>query len=195
MDLSFVFGLNCAPSNHVTFYTENIVIYTIGLTLVIFNIDRQTQRILPLNITNGSISSLSISNDLILVGTRCETFNATISIFNLTSGKLKRTYKAGELGTREFISAAFSVDGKHIVAQGVQPDWNIYIWTIDKAKLILTAKSSIALMNVRKMSINPFDTSITICVTGNGYIRVLKPHEGSLKVLSQIHVDQVSQCL
>lgn len=42
---------------------------------------------------------------------------------------------------QEFVSLAFSADGKYLAAQAGAPDWTLALWVWEKSKLVATAKS------------------------------------------------------
>jgi hypothetical protein len=45
-------------------------------------------------------------------------------------------------GLQEFVSLAFSSDGKYLAAQAGTPDWMLALWVWEKSKLVATAKST-----------------------------------------------------
>lgn len=72
----------------------------------------------------------------------------------------------------EFTSLAFSGDGKLLLTQAAGPEWLLTLWQWDKAKPVVSTKSSPDPNRpVYKVSFHPTDPSI-ICATGDGICKV-----------------------
>lgn len=81
-----------------------------------------------------------------------------------------------ESSATEFSSIAFSGDGKLALTQGAAPDWLLTLWHWDKAKPVVSVKTSPEpSRGVYQVSFNPQDPSI-VCATGNGICKVRHPH-------------------
>lgn len=77
-----------------------------------------------------------------------------------------------ESSATEFSSVAFSGDGKLALTQGAAPDWLLTLWHWDKAKPVVSVKTSPEpSRGVYQVSFNPVDPSI-VCATGNGICKV-----------------------
>ncbi|KAI8914770.1 hypothetical protein DFJ77DRAFT_33178 [Powellomyces hirtus] len=119
-----------------------------------------------------------------------------VILYDLQSGRKKKVLVTGDQNAQEFISISFSTNGTHIVAQSGGPDWNIYIWDWDKAKLRGNVKSTNnANADIHQMSVSPYDSTNTqVCVTGNGLFRTYKHAEGFWKMLHQHKSDKNLLC-
>ncbi|KAJ3157757.1 Cilia- and flagella-associated protein 57 [Geranomyces variabilis] len=124
-----------------------------------------------------------------------ETEGAVV-LYDLQTGRKKKVLVTGDSNTKEFISISFSNNGNHIVAQSAGPEWNIYIWDWDKAKLRGTVKSTNnANAEIHQMTVSPYETTSTqVCVTGNGLFRTYKHAEGFWKMLHQHKSDKNLLC-
>jgi hypothetical protein len=68
----------------------------------------------------------------------------------------------------------------------------LYVWSLEKCKILHSIKSSVGLLVIRHMSNSQFETHMTqICVTGDSLFRTFRLHEGSLKLTHQLKFDQV----
>lgn len=116
---------------------------------------------------------------------------ASIHIFDLHTFKRKKILKSTDAGgTKEFLSITYSRDGKSIIAQGAAPDYNIFIWSIEKGKLLLSAKTTSGTCAIRSMSSNPFERLVThICVSGESLFRNFRYQDGVLKLIHQVRLD------
>jgi cilia- and flagella-associated protein 57 len=76
------------------------------------------------------------------------------------------------------------------LAQGGAPDWILFIWTLDKAKLVSSSKSTSGRLVLHKLSCNQHDQTTQICVTGENLFRVFRFQDGFLKLIHQTKFDQ-----
>jgi hypothetical protein len=126
--------VNGTVYNNAVFIDETIVIYPAGLNIIVYNIEKKTQKIVPLQMDGDQIGCLAVNfeEQVLAVGTRAP-YNAdkkddsdkkaSIYIFDLNNFKRKRVAKTTETtGAREFISITFSSDNKTIIAQGSGPE-------------------------------------------------------------------------
>ncbi|KAJ3005699.1 Cilia- and flagella-associated protein 57 [Thoreauomyces humboldtii] len=129
-------------------------------------------------------------------GPAVENAEGAVVLYDLQTGRKKKVLLPGDVNTKEFISVGFSVNGTHVIAQAGGPDWNIYIWDWDKAKLRGTVKSSNnANAEIHQMSVSPYDaTNTQVCVTGNGVFRTYKHAEGFWKLMHQHKSDKNLLC-
>jgi hypothetical protein len=65
-----------------------------------------------------------------------------ITLFDSQTAKKKKVLMGGEVGSRSYISLAFTLDNKSLAAQGGPPEWNLMLWSLDKSKLISSIKVS-----------------------------------------------------
>ncbi|KAJ3295034.1 Cilia- and flagella-associated protein 57 [Borealophlyctis nickersoniae] len=117
-----------------------------------------------------------------------ERIGAMVVVVDLGNPKAKRKLLGtGDMIVKEFISVSFAADGKHILAQSSGPDWSLYLWSIEKTKLVTFLKFTTPNnAEINQMSVNPYDAATTqVCMTGNGVFRLYKYAEGSFKLGTQ----------
>ncbi|KAJ3033063.1 Cilia- and flagella-associated protein 57, partial [Rhizophlyctis rosea] len=132
----------------------------------------------------------------------------TIVIVDLGNIKAKRKILSADVVGREFISLAFTPDGKNLVIQTGGPEWLLHFYSLEKSKLLATAKPPASPLptDLHSMSVCPFPPSassdpqaaqtgtkevgVQICVTGNGVYRVYRFVEGQLKLSIGVKVDK-----
>ncbi|KAJ3356669.1 Cilia- and flagella-associated protein 57, partial [Kappamyces sp. JEL0680] len=189
---SYVFGINPNVQSNAFFYDEATVAYPAGHELVLYNFEKKTQKILhlPLDGDDTSCLAANLQDSLLAVGSKSlGESSAAVHIFDVATGKRKRLLKTND-GVKEFVSVAISVDGKYVYAQGGTPDWNVYIWGFEKGKLMHASKMTSGHLELRKMSVNLFDTASTqICVTGVNLFRVFRFQDGFCKLIHQMKSD------
>lgn len=65
-----------------------------------------------------------------------------ITLFDSQTAKKKKVLMGGEVGSRSYVSLAFTGDNRSLAAQGGPPEWNLMLWSLDKSKLISSIKVS-----------------------------------------------------
>lgn len=65
-----------------------------------------------------------------------------ITLYDSQTAKKKKVLMGGEVGSRSYVSLAFTADNRSLVAQGGPPEWNLMLWSLDKSKLISSIKVS-----------------------------------------------------
>ncbi|KAI9208884.1 WD40-repeat-containing domain protein, partial [Polychytrium aggregatum] len=193
-------------------------LYPAGSQLIIYNIEQKTQRFVtiaegdgistmaitgtapsnPGNLTANMGTSQSTNLPIVIaVAVRSEERGPSVVLVDLQATRRRKILSPGD-GTqsKEFISIAFSHDGKNIIGQSGAPDWNLYYWGYEKPKLYATIRStSNANAEIHQMSCNPYDSGATqVCVTGNGIFRIFRYSEGNFKLLSQQKSDKNLLC-
>ncbi|KND01929.1 uncharacterized protein SPPG_02436 [Spizellomyces punctatus DAOM BR117] len=215
---SHVFGISSHVHNPITYIDDQIILYPAGTQLVSYNTEQKTQKFL--HVTDGEgITAMAVSSSasLVAVAVRCASGTpptaggdtrpsvfgggnmereAAVLVYDFVNGRKKKVLVAGDPNAKEFMALAFSPDSKHIIAQSSFPDWILYIWDWDKAKLRGTYKTvSSPHADIRHLSVNPFEHAGTqVCVTGNCVFRTLKHGEGGWKVVWSQKTDKNLLC-
>jgi len=122
---------------------------------------------------------------LLAVADRVDGGRACVSVFDLSSfkrrGKSGLPLSCGEVASSEFVSCAFSPDGKYLLTQGGGPDWTLVNWSWEKGKPMQIAKvSNQSGATIHQVSFCPTDPSV-VCVTGNGILRFLHIEQNEFK--------------
>ncbi|KAL3688584.1 hypothetical protein R1sor_014893 [Riccia sorocarpa] len=105
-----------------------------------------------------------------------------ISIFDSVSAKKKKVLMGGDIGSRSYISLAFSHDSKCLAAQGGAPEWNLVLWSLEKSKLIASIKTSTG-PDVYQVQCCPTDQNL-ITVIGDGFAKSFRSTDSALKPIS-----------
>jgi WD40 repeat protein len=184
------------------FLDDANVLYPVGQHLVQYNFEKKTQRIIQVPLEGEIIGCMgySINDASIALGVKSdnpEERRASVLLLDLHNFKRKKVFKPADSSLtkvqttdQEFISIAFSTDGKFILAQSGAPDWMLYIWTLDKGKLVCSSKATSAGLALRKMSCNPHDVVTSICITGESLFRIFRFQDGFLKLIHQTKFEQ-----
>jgi WD40 repeat protein len=174
----------------------------VGQHLIQYNFEKKTQKIIQVPLEGEIIGCMahSINDASIALGVRSDNPDerrASVLLLDLHNFKRKKVFKPADssltkvkLIDQEFISIAFSTDGKFVIAQSGAPDWTLYIWTLDKGKLVCSSKATSAGLALKKMSCNPHDVVTSICVTGESLFRIFRFQDGFLKLIHQTKFEQ-----
>jgi WD40 repeat protein len=122
---------------------------------------------------------------LLAVAERGEPQKAVITVFELASLKKKNKYilQTPDVMSREFVSVAFSADGRYLLAQGGAPDWTLVNFLWERGRLLQMARvSNQTGAAIHQVSFCPVDSSV-VCVTGNGILRFLHIENNEFKAI------------
>ena len=128
--------------DNIHYLEENVVLYPAGHNTVIYNTEQKTQKFIPGTGESKSISALAVSasKKYVAVAERAE--RGMVSVCDLHTLKRRKVLAAPDVLSKEYVSLAFSPDGKILAAQGVAPDWTLVLWAWEKSKVIASAKAS-----------------------------------------------------
>ncbi|KAI8996694.1 quinon protein alcohol dehydrogenase-like superfamily [Gaertneriomyces semiglobifer] len=222
---SHVFGLSAEVRDNVHFLDEQTIIYPAGTQLVIFNSEQKTQRFLNVSDGDGitalavnaagTMAAVAVKAGSHLPGTSDglrrgshlwsgsvvpsstpPAGEASLLLYDLQTGRKKKTLTPGSSDAKEFFSVSFSPDAKYVLAQSAGPDWTLYIWDWDKSKLRGTAKTTnIGNVELNDMTVNLLEaSSIHVCISGNTLLRTYRHTEGNWKLLHQLKSDKNLLC-
>ncbi|KAL4457336.1 hypothetical protein ABPG75_012201, partial [Micractinium tetrahymenae] len=111
---------------------------------------------------------------------------ATVTIYDLQTLKRRKILSApaGE-GTKEFVSLAFSGDGRYLAAQGGAPGWSLSLWVWEKSKLVASVRTAAAVGHTAVQCLfQPGEDPQYISVVGEGTCCLLAIEAGNtLRVL------------
>lgn len=198
LTLKHIFGLKGDVKDNIHYIDENRVLYPAGFNVVIYNVEKKSQRLLNLSqnaadtAITGDITALSMSNyrhphtkgKLLAVAERGkENQAARVMVYDLSvfKRKDKASIESKELVSREFVSMCFSPDCKFLLTQGGAPDWTLVNWQWEKARPLQYARvSNQTGAEIHQCSYCPTDPSV-VCVTGNGVLRFLHLEQNEFK--------------
>lgn len=143
VQLTRAFGFRTGVANSISFKDEHTVIYPCGSNLVLYNLERKSQKFIPgLEKSNGMTSMATSPNRRYVALAEKTDEGPCIVIYDLASLKRKKLLRGTGLITEEFVSISFSPDSLYLVAQGGGPDWILLYWQWEKTKRLATVRTS-----------------------------------------------------
>jgi len=176
-----VFGLTDLKAN-CHWVDDNQILYPAGHNAILYSTDTKTQKVFAGSENSMGISCLAVAPNrrYLCVAEKGEV--ATATIFDLHTGKKRKTLPGTET-TTEFVSVAFSSESKFLLTQSGAPDWSLTYWSWEKARAVASIKSTNNQGSaIHECSFNPDDTS-TVCVIGDGIFKFFRLQEGAFKPL------------
>jgi WD40 repeat protein len=178
------FGLQPNVQNNILAVDETTVCYPVGRAIVLFNTDTKKMAFVREGTQEkGEITALAIapSKKYLAVCERAE--HATVSVYHIASQRRTKQLPQGsplDVGSSEFVTAAFSGDSKMLAA--ITGDFAIALWLWDKGRLLALQKNQLAAsFSINRVSFNPADSN-TIATTGPKFFKLWRYADGQLKV-------------
>ncbi|RQM17951.1 hypothetical protein B5M09_007464, partial [Aphanomyces astaci] len=199
-----MYGLKGTVKNNIAFCEENVVVYPCGHCMVIHSIETKEQQFLHgmESGTSGGFTAMAVSanrkyghESLIIGATSSCLLQQTsrylamaekgdagvVNMYDLTTFRRKKPLVYSDLGSESYVSLAFSGDGKYLVGQGGAPEWNLMLWSWEKAKVVTTFKAAAQYgSSIGQVDFCPTDSN-SLCVSGNGTIKFFKVTDGQLR--------------
>ncbi len=187
--LHHVFGLKGDVKDNIQYVDESEVIYPSGRSVVAYNMEKKTQRFIQSDPSGGlnRITAIALSNT---ANSKTKYFavaetgdRAQIWVYDAASHKrkIKAPLVCTEMASREWVSLAFSPDGKQLLAQGGSPDWTLVNFQWEKGKPLQMAQvSNQTGASMYQCSYCPMDPTC-VCVTGHGILRFLRLEANAFK--------------
>uniref|UniRef100_A0A5K3FEL7 WD_REPEATS_REGION domain-containing protein n=1 Tax=Mesocestoides corti TaxID=53468 RepID=A0A5K3FEL7_MESCO len=143
VQLTRAFGFRTGVANSVLFKDEQTVIYPCGSNLILYNLERKSQKFIPgLEKSNG-MTAMAISPNRRYIALAEKTDDGPcIVIYDLASLRRKKVLRGTGINSDEFKSVSFSPDSHYLVAQGGEPDWALIYWNWEKPKRLSTVRTS-----------------------------------------------------
>ncbi|KAI8811608.1 WD40-repeat-containing domain protein, partial [Cladochytrium replicatum] len=166
-------------------------VYPAGTYLVVYNIEQKSQRFVPISDGDG-ITCISLNHNCGYAAVAVKGDRPAVIVCDMHALKKRKIFQAPEgIQAKEFINVAFSNDGKYVFAQSNGPDWSIYYWSWDKAKLVGSFKSTNNVNSeIHQMSLDPYDSAPHLCVTGSSVFRLFRYVEGGIKLIAHQKSDR-----
>lgn len=178
-----VFGLKGDTKENIHYIDETTVIYPAGHNTVLYNIEQKAQKFIPGTVDTEGITALALSSSHKFVAVAEKAEKAIITIYDLHTLKRRKVLSTSDCGSQEYVSLAFSPDGKVLAAQGGAPEWNLVLWIWEKSKVASMVKSTNQQSSpVHQCAFNPQDASV-ISVVGNLIFKTFRAADTSLKPL------------
>jgi len=189
LSVKLAFGINPNIKNCLAFTEDHHLAYLCGHQIAVINTETKEQAFISatssyqhqsLGITSFVVS---LPKKIIVVAEKVEP-SAIITIYDAHTLRKKRLLTYSEIGSSEIRCMAFSEDGRFMLAQGAGPDWNLVLWSLEKAAKVLC---SLRISNsdetpVHHISFCPWDSAVVL-VIGRGILKIFKYFEGQLRPL------------
>jgi WD40 repeat protein len=185
-----MFGLKADVKNNIHFLEEGVILYPVGHTVVIHNLDTKVQRFIQGSHGSASvgkppeITALAVSPNkrFVAIGEKGAE-KATCTIYDIRTLKKKKTLITDDTqyNCREFISLCFGSDSKTLLTQGGAPYWVLinWAWTKQKATHVTTIQVKSTLLY--QCSYCPKDDSL-VCVTGKQMLLFFRIDQNEAKM-------------
>ena len=189
-------------TNNVLFLEENVIVYPCGHSVVVYNAENNVQlHLLPCSeqttrVTALALSQASHSSSKRLLAVAEHGPGRGVVCIREFDGTKRTKRKKRELRSPDgapFVSVAFSNDGKLVLTQGGAPQWQLTLWSWEKAKVIASVRTTTERdASVRRADFNPFDSSL-ICASGVGLVKFFRVTESALRPMLNTLVKQSAQ--
>lgn len=218
LSIKQIIGVRSSVTNGLAFQDEQTVVYIAGGNIVLYGIDQKAQKVIPCSINaQGKFQSSfrSFSTFIILALTTmtvspnrrviaiAERINDRpyVTIYDLQSGKRRKTLQSELIKSNEIVSLLFSSDSKYLLTQGGAPDYSLIYWSWEKGKVMANIDvkpptGPQANATVNQVSFNPQDNT-QICAIGHGLFKMFRYAESTLKQsqsLKQEHFNFTCHC-
>ncbi|ETV69937.1 hypothetical protein H257_14532 [Aphanomyces astaci] len=179
----YMYGLKGTVKNNIAFCEENVVVYPCGHCMVIHSIETKEQQFLHgmESGTSGGFTAMAVSANRKYLAMAEKGDAGVVNMYDLTTFRRKKPLVYSDLGSESYVSLAFSGDGKYLVGQGGAPEWNLMLWSWEKAKVVTTFKAAAQYgSSIGQVDFCPTDSN-SLCVSGNGTIKFFKVTDGQLR--------------
>jgi WD40 repeat protein len=188
-----LFGVNSAVKGCVSYREEQTVVYPCGHSVVEYNTDTRSQRIVHGGPASGGITALATHPSRKFTAFAERGPHPVVTIWDWQSMRPRRKITTLDLGTTDTItSLSFSSDGKALFVQGGGPDWLLVCLGWEKAKSVASQRVSTPAGAVVNQVDSCPDDPTAVCVSGAGFVRlykltdaVFKPHAVNIKTPPQ----------
>ncbi|RNF03776.1 WDdomain 65 [Trypanosoma rangeli] len=192
IDRRHVFGVCEKVKDGFQYLDDTNVVWVAGKSLVVLDTQLGTQQLIPCTPSCNFVTALAISyNRRLLAVAESSKFPCIVIYVCDMSGtpklKRKKLLQVLDLGSTEYVSLGFSLDGRYLISLGDHPEWNAVYWNVERAKVV----ASCAVLDEKELSskdrhllnqcsICPNDASL-VCVSGQGVVRFLVQQESHLR--------------
>jgi WD40 repeat protein len=187
--LKNVFGVSTNSRNCVTILDERNVAYVAGHQVVITNVETKEQSFIfgathPYN-SNKIISITHSPPKQVLAMAESAHPVAGVTFYDSHSYRRRKVLLYNDLGSQTIESCSFSSDGRYFVAQGGAPEWNMVLWSVEKAAKVMGTTKVVTSeeQTVENISICPWDSNVVLAL-GKGVVKLFRFAEGQMRPMS-----------
>ncbi|KAJ3172248.1 Cilia- and flagella-associated protein 57 [Geranomyces variabilis] len=149
-----VFGYKGDVNSAIAYLDEQTVIYPVGHNSVLYNTESKLQKFIPVTEKCEAITAMAVSTNkrYIAIAERGE--KPLCALYDLHTLRRRKTLSTMETESKDFVCIAFSADAKYILTQTGAPDWTLFYWSWEKAKVMASVKTA-ALQTDRTTTLMP----------------------------------------
>ena len=181
-----IFGLKGDARNHLHFLDESVVVYPCGHNAVLYNSETREQQLIhgmhqPPLVSEG-ITALGVTSNRKFLAIAERSERGVVNLYDAQSLRRRKMLSYPDLGSKEVVYVAFSHDSKYCLTQGGAPEWQLVLWTADRAAKVITTLK-ISTHNgppVYQADFCPTDSTV-VCVTGEGILRFFRITENQFR--------------
>ncbi|NXT29628.1 CFA57 protein, partial [Syrrhaptes paradoxus] len=178
-----VFGCRPRVAGGVCFLEEQVVLHAAGAGCLRLHLEQKWHKFIPGTEKSRGAQALAVSpNRQYLAVSEAVEEPPSLAVYELSAvpARRRRTLAAAELPAREAVSLAFSPDCRYLAAAAAPPEGHLTYWLWERQRLMAAARLEAAGSGVCQVSFSPQDNA-QLCITGNGFFKLFKYSEGTLK--------------
>ncbi|KEG08257.1 WD repeat domain 65 [Trypanosoma grayi] len=129
-----VFGVKPDVYGCLNWVEEGSVIYPVGKTVAVHNLNTNTQRFFDAGIRSSGLTALAVSANKKFIAIAEAGIVPQVQIIDSVTRKRRKVLNVQDLGSDRFVALDFSADGRHLVTQGGGPQWKLFYWNWERSK-------------------------------------------------------------
>ncbi|NXV32406.1 CFA57 protein, partial [Rissa tridactyla] len=178
-----VFGCRPRVAGGVCFLEDQVVLHAAGTGCLQLHLEQKWHKFVPGTEKSGGVQALAVSpNRRYLAVSETVAEQPVLTVYELSEvpARRRRRLAAAELPAREAVSLAFSPDCRYLAAATAPPEGHLTYWLWEKQRLMAVVRLQAPGSGICQVSFSPEDNA-QVCVTGNGFFKLFKYSEGTLK--------------
>ena len=178
-------GFKQVPNKTIEHVNDESLVYLVGKHVAIFNYENKAHRFILKNAKTAQIVAFCVSSNrrYIALSERLVDDGAIqVSVYNFNTATRVRTLSFAYLCKNPVVALDFSRDNKYLVAVTQPPDVYIYLWQLDKARLLGMVEVNFACTRV---SISPW-AHWKLCTTGTDTLRIWHFADKQMKAMDPL---------
>lgn len=129
------FGMTSGVDGCLQWLDEGSLMYPSGKTVVLHNIDSNTQRFFEASNQSTAITAMTVSANRKFIAIAEAGTVPQIQIIDSVTRKRRKILNVLEsIQSDRFVCMSFSADGRHLVTQGGGPGWHLLYWNRERSK-------------------------------------------------------------
>eukprot|EP01012_Entosiphon_sulcatum_P026619 TRINITY_DN3208_c0_g1_i1.p1 TRINITY_DN3208_c0_g1~~TRINITY_DN3208_c0_g1_i1.p1 ORF type:complete len:1398 (-),score=349.80 TRINITY_DN3208_c0_g1_i1:40-4233(-) len=176
-------GMALTPgARSIEHVNDESIVYLVGKHVAIFNYENKVHRFILKNAKTSQIVAFAVSNNrryIALSEKLMDDGGSQVSVYNFNTASRVRTLSLQYLSKQPVTALDFSRDNKYIVTTTAPPDVFIYLWQLDKARLLGMIEVSFVCTQV---SISPW-AHWKLCTTGTDTLKIWHFADKQLKAM------------